>query len=112
MSSARATRRSSPRRRDPLYALIAGGGKVGSNVLRRLLALGHEATLIEQRHDRFERLENEFEHQVQHGDATEIFVLERAGIRRPPDLVLALTGDDEDNMIIGQIAQEKYTVPK
>jgi trk system potassium uptake protein TrkA len=95
-----------------LYALIAGGGKVGSNVLRRLLALGHEATLIEQRRDRFERLEDEFEHQVQHGDATEIFVLERAGIRRPPDLVLALTGDDEDNMIIGQIAQEKYTVPK
>lgn len=95
-----------------MYALIAGGGKVGSNVLRRLLALGHEATLIEQRRDRFERLEDEFEHQVQHGDATEIFVLERAGIRRPPDLVLALTGDDEDNMIIGQIAQEKYAVPK
>jgi trk/ktr system potassium uptake protein len=49
---------------------------------------------------------------VQQGDATEIFVLERAGIRRPPDLVLALTGDDEDNMIIGQIAQEKYGVAK
>jgi trk system potassium uptake protein TrkA len=95
-----------------MYALVAGGGKVGSNVLRRLLALGHEATLIEQRSDRFERLEEEFEHQVQHGDATEIFVLERAGIRRPPDLVLALTGDDEDNMIIGQMAREKYTVPK
>jgi trk system potassium uptake protein len=95
-----------------VYALIAGGGKVGSNVLRRLLRLGHEATLIEQRRDRFERLEEEFEHQVQQGDATEIFVLERGGIRRPPDLVLALTGDDEDNMIIGQIAQEKYGVPK
>jgi trk system potassium uptake protein TrkA len=49
---------------------------------------------------------------VQQGDATEIFVLERAGIRRPPDLVLALTGDDEDNMVIGQIAQEKYGVAK
>jgi trk system potassium uptake protein TrkA len=49
---------------------------------------------------------------VQQGDATEIFVLERAGIRRPPDLVLALTGDDEDNMIIGQIAHEKYGVEK
>jgi trk system potassium uptake protein TrkA len=95
-----------------LYALIAGGGKVGANILRRLLRLGHEATLVEQRRDRFERLEEEFEHQVQHGDATEIFVLERAGIRRPPDLVLALTGDDEDNMIIGQMALEKYSVPK
>jgi len=95
-----------------MYALIAGGGKVGSNVLRRLLRLGHEATLIEQRRDRFEQLESEFEHQVQNGDATEIFVLERAGVRRPPDLVLALTGDDEDNMVIGQIAREKYGVEK
>jgi trk system potassium uptake protein len=81
-------------------------------VLRTLLRLGHETTLIEQRRDRYERLEEEFEHQVQQGDATEIFVLERAGIRRPPDLVLALTGDDEDNMIIGQIAHEKYGVEK
>ncbi|MGH3103280.1 MAG: potassium channel family protein [Gaiellaceae bacterium] len=95
-----------------MYALVAGGGKVGANVLRTLLRIGHEATLIEQRHDRYERLEEEFEHQVQHGDATEIYVLERAGIARPPDLVLALTGDDEDNMIICQIAREKYGVEK
>ena len=93
-----------------MYALVAGGGKVGANVLRTLLRLGHEATLIEQRRDRYERLEEEFEHQVQHGDATEIYVLERAGIARPPDLVLALTGDDEDNMVICQIAREKYGV--
>ena len=69
-------------------------------------------TLIEQRRDRFERLEEEFEHQVQRGDATELFVLERAGITRPPDIVLALTGDDEDNMVICQLAKEKYGVPK
>ena len=49
---------------------------------------------------------------MQRGDATELFVLEKAGIARPPDIVLALTGDDEDNMIIGQIAREKYGVPK
>ncbi|HEY7398028.1 MAG TPA: TrkA family potassium uptake protein, partial [Gaiellaceae bacterium] len=53
-----------------------------------------------------------FEHQVQHGDATELSVLERAGIARPPDIVLALTGDDEDNMVICQLAQERYGVPK
>src|SRR5437773_11175139 len=47
-----------------------------------------------------------------HGDATEIFVLEKAGIRRPPDLVLALTGDDEDNLVISQLAREKYGVAK
>ena len=95
-----------------MYALIAGGGKIGSNILRTLLRLGHEATLVEQRRDRYEMLEEEFEHQIQNGDATEIFVLERAGIARPPDLVLALTGDDEDNIVICQIARERYGVPK
>ena len=95
-----------------MYALIAGGGKVGSNVLRTLLRFGHEATLIEQRRDRFDRLEQEFEYRVQHGDATELFVLERAGIGRPPDLVLAMTGDDEDNMVICQLARDKYGVVK
>jgi trk system potassium uptake protein TrkA len=96
-----------------MYILVAGGGKVGSNFARVLLKdRKHEVTLIEQRRDRFERLEHEFEHQVQVGDATEIFVLERAGIARPPDVVAALTGDDEDNLIISQLAKEKYGVPK
>ncbi|HET7572009.1 MAG TPA: TrkA family potassium uptake protein [Gaiellaceae bacterium] len=95
-----------------MYVIVAGGGKVGANVARSLLRLGHELTLIEQRSDHFARLEDEFEHQVQRGDATELHVLERAGIGRPPDIVLALTGDDEDNMVICQIAKEKYDVPK
>jgi trk system potassium uptake protein TrkA len=95
-----------------MYILIAGGGKVGANLTRSVLDLGHEVTLIEQRRERFEILEEEFEHRVQVGDATELFVLERAGIARPPDLVVAVTGDDEDNMIICQIAREKYGVGK
>ena len=95
-----------------MYALIAGGGKVGANLARTLLRMGHEVTLVEQRSDRFVRLEQEFEHQVQRGDATELFVLERAGITRPPDIMLALTGDDEDNLVICQLAKEKYGVPK
>jgi len=95
-----------------VYALVAGGGKAGSNVARSLTGMGHEVTLIEQRPYRFAQLESEFEHQVQQGDATELFVLERAGIGRPPDLVVALTGDDEDNLIICQIAKERYGVPK
>ncbi|HEY2073996.1 MAG TPA: TrkA family potassium uptake protein [Gaiellaceae bacterium] len=93
-----------------MYAIVAGGGKVGANVARSLLRLGHEVTLIEQERDRFERLEDEFEHQVHRGDATELHVLERAGIARPPDIVLALTGDDEDNLVIAQLAREKYGV--
>jgi trk system potassium uptake protein TrkA len=80
--------------------------------MRSLLRNGHEATLIEQERDRFEALESEFEHQAMLGDATEIYVLEKAGIRRPPDLVLALTGDDEDNLVISQLAREKYGVGK
>ncbi len=108
--SSLARRRARVRRRDPaasdlMYIVVAGGGKVGSNVARSLLAMGHEVTLIEQRRDRFERLEEEFGPVVLHGDATEIVVLERAGIARPPDLVLAVTGDDEDNLVISQIAQ-------
>ena len=95
-----------------MYVLIAGGGKVGANLTSSVLDLGHEVTLIEQRRDRFERLEEEFEHRVQLGDATELFVLERAGIARPPDLVVAVTGDDEDNIIICQLAREHYGVEK
>src|SRR5438876_9826083 len=95
-----------------MYVLIAGGGKAGANVMRTLLRNGHEATIIEQGRDRYERLESEFEHQAMNGDATELFVLEKAGIKRPPDLVLALTGDDEDNLVIAQLAKEKYGVPK
>jgi trk system potassium uptake protein TrkA len=100
-----------------MYVLIAGGGKVGANLARVLLAPhrghpGHEVTLIEQRRDRFDQLEAEFEHQALHGDATELYVLERAGIARPPDIVVAATGDDEDNLVICQIAREKYGVAK
>src|ERR1051325_7112269 len=95
-----------------MYVIIAGGGKVGKSVTRSLLDMGHEVTLIEQRRDRFERLEAEFGHVAMLGDATEITMLERAGIARPPDLLLAVTGDDEDNLVISQIAREGYDVPK
>jgi len=95
-----------------VYLLVAGGGKVGSNLARTLIRAGHEVTVIEQRPDRFDKLEEELEHQVHKGDATELFVLERAGIKRPPDIVVAATGDDEDNIVICQLAREKYGVPK
>jgi trk system potassium uptake protein len=93
-----------------MYVLVAGGGKVGANLARSLLRGGNEVTVIEQRPYRFDKLEAEFEHQVIRGDATELFVLERAGIRRPPDLLVAATGDDEDNIIICQLAREKFGV--
>ena len=95
-----------------MYVIVAGGGKVGANVTRSLVEMGHEITLIEERPDRFARLEEEFGPVVLRGDATEISVLERAGIARPPELLLALTGDDEDNLVISQIGKEGYGVPK
>jgi len=65
-----------------MYILIAGGGKVGANLARVLLKDGrHEVTLIEQRRDRFGRLEHEFEHQVLLGDATELYVSSAPGSR-------------------------------
>jgi len=95
-----------------MYVIVAGGGKVGKSVTRSLVDMGHEVTLIEQRRDRYTQLEEDFGHVAMIGDATEIGVLERAGIARPPDLVLAVTGDDEDNLVISQIAREGYGVAK
>ena len=94
-----------------MYILIVGGGKVGSNLTSTLINMGHEVTLIEGDRGRYTLLEEQFEHVVRPGDATELFVLERAGIERA-DLVVAVTGDDEDNIIVCQVAKEKYGVPK
>lgn len=90
-----------------MYAVVAGGGKVGWNLARELIAKGHEVTLLESNRDRYLIIEQELEHAVQYGDATELWVLERAGIQRA-DLVIAVTGDDEDNVLICQVAKEKY----
>ena len=43
-----------------MYIIVVGGGKVGANLVRSLNGMGHEVTLIEQRRDRFDRLEQEF----------------------------------------------------
>jgi trk system potassium uptake protein TrkA len=87
--------------------IIAGAGKVGWNLARELISKEHEVTVIEASRDRYLVVEEELEHAVQYGDATELWVLERAGISRA-DLVIAVTGDDEDNMLICQVAKEKY----
>jgi len=90
-----------------MYVIIAGGGKVGWNLARELIDRDCEVTLIESNHERFRAIEEELEHSVQFGDASEIWVLERAGIQRA-DLVVAVTGDDEDNILICQMAKDKY----
>jgi trk system potassium uptake protein TrkA len=90
-----------------VYVVIAGAGKVGWNLARELIEKDHEVTLIESDRRRFLVVEQELEHAVQYGDSTELWVLERAGIARA-DMAIAVTGDDEDNIMICQLAKEKY----
>jgi trk system potassium uptake protein TrkA len=90
-----------------MYVVIAGGGKVGWNLARELIEKGNEVTLIEQERSRYLTIEQELEHAAHYGDASELWVLERAGIQRA-DLVIAVTGDDEDNILICQMAKQKY----
>jgi trk system potassium uptake protein len=92
-----------------MYIIVVGAGKVGWNLARELLEKNHEVTVIESNRRRYLTVEQELEHNVSYGDASELWVLERAGIQRA-DMVIAVTGDDEDNMLICQVAREKYDV--
>jgi trk system potassium uptake protein TrkA len=94
-----------------MYVIIVGAGKVGLNLGRELRAKGHEVTLIESDATRFATVEEEFEHQAQYGDGSELWVMERAGVERA-EMLIAVTGDDEDNMLICQVAREKYGVER
>jgi trk system potassium uptake protein len=92
-----------------MYIIIAGAGKVGWNLARELMDADHEVTLIESNRERYLTVEQEIEHNIQYGDASELWVLRRAGIVRA-DMVIAVTGDDEDNLLISQVSKEKFLV--
>ncbi|HEY6779428.1 MAG TPA: NAD-binding protein [Thermoleophilaceae bacterium] len=94
-----------------MYVLIVGAGKVGWNLARELIGKRHEVTVIEANQHRYAIVEEELEHSVHYGDGSELWVLERAGIERA-DLVIAVTGDDEDNILICQVAREKYGIAR
>jgi trk system potassium uptake protein TrkA len=94
-----------------MYILIIGAGKVGWNLARELTQKENEVTVVESSRRRYEVVEEELEHNIQYGDGTELWVLERAGIERA-DLVIAVTGDDEDNILICQMAREKYGIER
>src|SRR4051812_11261319 len=94
-----------------MYTVVVGAGKVGWNLARELIAKGNELTLVESDRQRYATVEEELEHAVQFGDGSELWVLERAGIERA-DMVIAVTGDDEDNILICQVAREKYGVER
>ena len=94
-----------------MYVVVVGAGKVGWNLARELIDKGNELTVVENDRARFATVEEELEHAAQYGDGSELWVLERAGIERA-DLVIAVTGDDEDNILICQVAREKYGVER
>jgi trk system potassium uptake protein TrkA len=94
-----------------MYVIVVGAGKVGLNLARELSDKGNELTIVENSARRYATVEEELEHRAQYGDGSELWVLERAGIERA-DMVIAVTGDDEDNILICQVAREKYGVER
>jgi len=90
--------------------VVAGGGKLGANLAVNMKAAGHEVIVIEQLASRVERLrELHPDLHVVHGDACEPVILETAHIRRA-HAVAAVTGDDEDNLVVCLLARREYDV--
>src|SRR5919204_393880 len=90
-----------------MYAIIAGGGKVGFFLGRELIEQGHEVLIIENRGERAEFIANELGNVVLRGNADEASTLAEAGAERS-DVVVAVTGDDEDNLVICQVAKKRF----
>ena len=92
-----------------MYVIVGGGGKVGYYLTKALRAAGQEVTIIEKARKRFVILQEEFGDSALLGDACEVRTLNQAGAVRA-DLVAAVTGDDEDNLVMCQMAKRKFNV--
>ena len=90
-----------------MYVLVAGGGKIGYYLARSLLNDGHEVLIIERDRRRADSIAEDLGSVVLRGDACEASTLAEAGASRA-DVVVAATGDDEDNLVICQLAQRKF----
>jgi trk system potassium uptake protein len=90
-----------------MFVIVAGGGKVGFYLGKELAEQGHEVVIIEQDPRRGAEIENELGNMVFVGDAAETVILQEAGAARA-DLVAAVTGDDEDNLVICQVAKARF----
>jgi trk system potassium uptake protein TrkA len=90
-----------------VFILIVGGGKVGSNLTRALVNQGHEVVVVEKDDRKAKMLERLIDRQVTVvGDGCDPFVLEGAGVARA-DVVVADTGDDEDNLVVVLLTKKK-----
>jgi len=93
-----------------MRVLIVGGGLTGADLARLLLLEGHEVTVIEKREEVIARLQKEIPTaRIIAGDGCEPSVLEQAAIRKA-DVVAAVTGHDEDNLVICLLAKQEFKV--
>jgi len=87
--------------------IIIGGGKVGYNLLKTLKERGYEVTLVERDKATCLRIAEDFNTEVIWGDGTNLQVLKDAGIEEA-DIIAAVTGSDEENLVICQIAKLSF----
>ncbi|MCC6703411.1 MAG: TrkA family potassium uptake protein [Thermomicrobiales bacterium] len=92
-----------------MYIIVAGGGKVGYYTTKMLVNEGYEVLLIERDAEKVAVYQQRFGPVAIAGDAAEAATLEAAGAGRA-DVVIAVTGEDEDNLVICQVAKRKYNV--
>jgi trk system potassium uptake protein len=90
---------------------IAGAGNVGSFVAKDLRAKGHEVVVIEQNEELIASLRDELDVSWVRGDACEVHTLD-AAVLTSCEVMVAATGDDEDNLVISLLAKQEFTVPR
>lgn len=94
-----------------MYIILVGGGKVGYHLAKALLAEGHEVLIIEKDRSRIDFICSELGSICLAGDGCEAAILAEAGSTRA-DMLIAVTGDDEDNLVACQVAKHKFKVPR
>jgi trk system potassium uptake protein TrkA len=94
-----------------VYVVVVGGGKVGYHLTKSLLSEGQEVLVVEKDASKASRMTRELGATVIHGDGAEVATLTEAGVERA-DVVAAVTGHDEDNLIIAQVAKRRFDVPR
>jgi trk system potassium uptake protein len=94
-----------------MYIIVVGGGQLGYHLTRALLAESHEVLLIEREAATSQKLIDELGSVAVRGDGCEASVLAKAGTSRA-DMLVAVTGDDEDNLVACQVAKHKFAVPR
>ena len=95
-----------------MRVVIAGGGSVGTSIAADLLDRGHHVQVLEADPDHAELLRDGLPGvDVLWADACEVSSLHRAGLRSA-DVIVAVTGDDEDNLVISWLAKQEFAVPR